>query len=63
MDIRPINQTKRYMGGNIRRVNGSTDADRLAGEYHGIIMLGYFTGDMDRMVRDLTAFYSRVFSK
>ena len=40
-----------------------TDADRLAGEYHGIVILGYFTGDMDRMVRDLTAFYSRVFSK
>lgn len=39
-----------------------TDADLLAGEYHGIIMLGYFTGDTDRLVRDLTAFYSRVFT-
>ena len=38
-----------------------TDADRLAGEYHGIVMLGYFTGDTDRMARDLTAFYNRVF--
>lgn len=38
------------------------DADRLAGEYHGIIMLGYFTGDTDRMARNLTAFYNRVFS-
>ena len=39
-----------------------TDAERLAGEYHGIIMLGYFTGDTDRMARDLTAFYNRVFA-
>ena len=39
-----------------------TGADRLAGEYHGIVMLGYFTGDMDRMARDLTAFYHRVFA-
>ena len=39
-----------------------TDADRLAGEYHGIIMLGYFTGDMDRLARDLAAFYNRVFA-
>ncbi len=39
-----------------------TDADRLSGEYHGMIMLGYFTGDTDRMARDLAAFYSRVFT-
>ncbi len=39
-----------------------TDADRLAGEYHGIVMLGYFTGDTDRMARDLTGFYNRVFT-
>ena len=39
-----------------------TDADRLAGEYHGIIMLGYFTGDTDRMARNLTVFYNRVFA-
>ena len=39
-----------------------SDADRLAGEYHGIVMLGYFTGDTDRMARDLTAFYHRVFT-
>ena len=39
-----------------------TDADRLAGEYHGIIMLGYFTGDTDRMALNLTAFYNRVFT-
>jgi len=39
-----------------------TDADRLAGEYHGIVMLGYFTGDTDRLSRDLTAFYNRVFT-
>lgn len=40
-----------------------TDAGRLAGEYHGIIMLGYFTGDTDRMARDLAFFYNRVFSE
>ena len=40
-----------------------TDADRLAGEYHGIIMLGYFTRDTDRMARELTAFYNRVFNR
>ena len=39
-----------------------TDTERLAGEYHGIVMLGYFTGDTDRMTRDLTAFYNRVFT-
>ena len=39
-----------------------TDADRLAGEYHGIVMLGYFTGDTERMARNLTEFYNRVFS-
>ena len=39
-----------------------TDANRLAGEYHGIVMLGYFTGDTDRMARNLTAFYNRVFT-
>ena len=40
-----------------------TDAGRLAGEYHGIIMLGYFTGDTGRMARDLAVFYNRVFSE
>ena len=39
-----------------------TDTERLAREYHGIVMLGYFTGDTDRMARDLTAFYNRVFT-
>ncbi|MBQ1763797.1 MAG: arginine--tRNA ligase [Aquincola sp.] len=39
-----------------------SDADRLAGEYHGIVMLGYFTGDTDRLARDLTDFYHRVFA-
>ncbi len=39
-----------------------TDADRLAGEYHGIVMLGYFTGDTDRLARDLADFYHRVFA-
>ena len=40
-----------------------TDEDRLAGEYHGIVMLGYFTGDTDRMARELAAFYNRVFNR
>ena len=39
-----------------------TDAGKLAGEYHGIIMLGYFTGDTDRMTGMLEAFYNRVFT-
>ena len=39
-----------------------TDEDRLAGEYHGIVMLGYFTGDTDRLARDLTDFYHRGFT-
>ena len=38
-----------------------TDAERLAGEYHGIVMLGYFTGATDRMAGELEAFYDRVF--
>ena len=37
------------------------DAEKLAGEYHGIVALGYFTGDLDRMVDALGAFYDRVF--
>ena len=40
-----------------------TDADRLAGEYHGIVRLGYFPGDTDRMARELAAFYNRVFNR
>ena len=39
-----------------------TDTKRLAREYHGIVMLGYFTGDTDKMARDLAAFYNRVFT-
>ena len=39
------------------------DAAALAGEYHGIIMLGYFTGDTERMAAALAAFYDRVFTK
>lgn len=44
--------------GEIRK----TDAGRLAGEYHGIIMLGYFTGDTKRMTGGLEAFYDRTFA-
>ena len=40
-----------------------TDAAALAGEYHGIVMLGYFTGDHGRMAEALGAFYDRVFSR
>ena len=39
-----------------------TDAGRLAGEYHGIILLGYFTGDTERMTGALDAFYERTFA-
>ena len=38
------------------------DAAALAGEYHGIVMLGYFTGDTERMAGALGAFYDRVFT-
>ena len=34
---------------------------RLAGEYHGIIMLGYFTGDTGRLMKTLENFYTRIF--
>ena len=37
------------------------DATRLAGEYHGIVILGYFTGDLARMADALEAFYARFF--
>lgn len=38
-----------------------TDTEGLAAEYHGIIMLGYFTGELERMASALKAFYSRTF--
>lgn len=38
------------------------EAAALAGEYHGIVMLGYFTGDTERMAGALGAFYDRVFT-
>ncbi len=47
------------MRGEIRE----TDAAKLAGEYHGIVILGYFTGDLDRMEDALKAFYSKYFLK
>lgn len=37
------------------------DARALAEEYHGIIMMGYFTGDMELLERGLNAFYRRTF--
>ena len=39
------------------------DAEALAAEYHGIEMLGYFTGDIERMSKALESFYNRVFVK
>ena len=42
---------------------GEEDAEKLAGEYHGIVTLGYFTGDLDRMANALRAFYDRCFLK
>ncbi len=38
-----------------------SDAAKLAGEYHGIIMLGYFTGDTGRLMKALEDFYTRIF--
>ena len=46
-----------YDGGIIK----SNESERLAAEYHGIVMLGYFTGDLDRLESSLTDFYKRVF--
>lgn len=39
------------------------EADKLAAEYHGIVMLGYFTGDLKRLEISLTDFYKRVFER
>ena len=38
-----------------------SDAAKLAGEYHGIIMLGYFTGDTGRLMKALENSYTRIF--
>ena len=38
-----------------------TDAAALAHEYHGIVLLGYFTGDIPAMADALGSFYDRVF--
>lgn len=48
-----------YERGLIKNQN----ADELAAEYHGIEMLGYFTGDTERMAKALESFYNRVFSE
>ena len=37
------------------------DAEGLAAEYQGIIVLGYFTNDIDRVKDSLTSFYKRYF--
>ncbi len=37
------------------------EAKKLAAEYHGIVMLGYFTDDLKRLEDSLTEFYKRVF--
>ena len=39
----------------------SSEFEKLAAEYHGIIMLGYFTDDLNRLEASLTDFYKRVF--
>ena len=39
----------------------SNEPQKLAAEYHGMIMLGYFTGDLDRLEVSLADFYKRVF--
>lgn len=46
-----------------RKLIKDKDSNRLAAEYHGIIVLGYFTGDMDSMDGALRAFYKRVFEE
>lgn len=37
------------------------DAGMLASEYHAIIMLGYFTNDVDKLDKMLTDFHRRTF--
>lgn len=37
------------------------DSAKLAGEYHGIIIMGYFTGDINMAAELLGSFYDRVF--
>ncbi len=37
------------------------DSARIASEYQGIIVMGYFTGDLDRLEDSLSAFYKRYF--
>ena len=37
------------------------DAARIASEYQGIIVMGYFTGDFSRLEDSLAAFYKRYF--
>jgi len=44
-----------------RKLTKEKDSEGLASEYHGIIALGYFTGDLDVMEKSLRAFYKRVF--
>ena len=44
-----------------RKLIKDKDAARLASEYHGIIMIGYFTEDMDMLDLMLRTFHKRVF--
>ena len=46
-----------------RKLIKDKDAARLASEYHGILVLGYFTGDLTAMEGSLRAFYKRVFKQ
>ena len=39
----------------------SNESEKLAAEYHGIVMLGYFTDDLKRLEISLADFYKRVF--
>ena len=46
-----------YNGGIIK----CNEPERLAAEYHAIVMLGYFTDDLKRLEASLTDFYKRIF--
>ena len=37
------------------------DAERIASEYQGIIVMGYFTNDLSNLEESLSAFYKRYF--
>ncbi len=46
---------------NDKGIIKNNESEKLAAEYHGMVMLGYFTGNLNRLEVSLTDFYKRVF--